>query len=463
VTMHIEATAFLAALRAELGNALVTDRSELEPLRRDRSGQVSDGVPLAVVNATTIAHVQSALRLANEYRIPVVPRGAGTGLTGASMAGAGELVLSTAGMTRILEINEEDQLAVVEPGVINGDLNRALEAHGLWFAPDPASKDIASIGGNIATNAGGLLCAKYGVTREAVLALKVVLADGSLIEMGHRTVKGVTGLDITALVIGSEGTLGIIVEATLKLLPITPGVPTTISAYFPSIIEAAAASAAITAAKLRPSVMELMDALCVQYVSSFLGLPQQAPGSAFLIVQTDGALAESEAEQALTIIQGVGGDATMTTDFAEGEELLRIRRAINPAIEAQGTALIEDVAVPRSALPAMFEAIDEISQKYGMPIPTLAHAGDGNLHPNFIFEGDEVPAHVWDAASELFNAAVKLGGTLTGEHGVGTLKKRWLADELGERQVTLQRQIKAVFDPNGILNPGKVFADEQIR
>jgi len=459
MTIDTESSAFLAALRAEVGSVLSTEARMLEPLRRDRSGQVRDGLPLAVVNATTIAHVQSALRLANEFRIPVVPRGTGTGLTGASMAGAGELVLSTAGMTRILEINEEDQLATVEPGVINGDLNRVLESYGLWFAPDPASKDIASVGGNIATNAGGLLCAKYGVTREAVLALKVVLADGSLITMGHRTVKGVTGLDITALMIGSEGTLGVIVEATVKLLPITPGVPTTISAYFPSIIEAAAASAAITAAKLRPSVMELMDALCVKYVRSYLGLPQQARGSAFLIVQTDGALAESEAEQALAIIQGLGGVATMTTDYEEGEELLRIRRAINPAIEAQGTALIEDVAVPRSALPAMFAAIDEISQKYGMPIPTLAHAGDGNLHPNFIFDGDDVPQVVWEAASDLFAAAVKLGGTLTGEHGVGTLKKRWLADELGDRQVTLQRQIKAVFDPNGILNPGKVFAD----
>lgn len=449
--------AFLTALRTEVGDALSTDAHELEPLRRDRSGQVSAAAPLAVVNATSIEEVQATLRLANEHGIPVVPRGTGTGLSGAAMATAGELVLSTASMARILEINEADQLAVVQPGVINGDLNRELEKFGLWWAPDPASKDIASIGGNIANNAGGLLCAKYGVTREAVLGLKVVLADGALLEIGHRTVKGVTGYDLTALFIGSEGTLGVIVEATLKLLPVVPGTPTTISAYFPSIRAAAAASAAITAAHIRPSVMELLDALCVQYVHEYLELEQKSPGSAFLLVQTDGEQSSAEASRVFDLIVEAGGDATMTTDFAEGEELLRVRRAINPAIEAQGTALIEDVAVPRSQLPAMFDAIDAISAKYGMPIPTLAHAGDGNLHPNFIFEGTDVPPQVWDAASELFQAGVALGGTLTGEHGIGLLKKRWLRDELGDAQVDLQRQIKSVFDPKGILNPGKMF------
>ena len=451
--------AFLSALRTEVGDALSVEAPDLEPLRRDRSGQVSAAAPLAVVNATSIDHVQATLSLANEFGIPVVPRGTGTGLSGAAMATAGELVLSTASMARILEINEADQLAVVEPGVINGDLNRELEKFGLWWAPDPASKDIASIGGNIANNAGGLLCAKYGVTREAVLGLKVVLADGTLLEIGHRTVKGVTGYDLTALFIGSEGTLGIIVEATLKLLPVVPGTPTTISAYFPSIRAAAAASAAITAAHIRPSVMELLDALCVQYVHEYLELEQKSPGSAFLLVQTDGEQSSSEAARVFEIIVAAGGDATMTTDFAEGEELLRVRRAINPAIEAQGTALIEDVAVPRSQLPAMFDAIDAISAKYGMPIPTLAHAGDGNLHPNFIFDGTDVPPQVWDAASDLFQAGVALGGTLTGEHGIGLLKKRWLRDELGDAQVDLQRQIKSVFDPKGILNPGKMFDD----
>lgn len=449
--------AFLTLLRAEVGAALSTETAELEPLRRDRSGQVSAALPIGVVNATTIEQVQSTLRLANEHGIPVVPRGAGTGLSGGAMASGGELVLSTAGMTRILEINEEDQLAVVEPGVINGDFNRELEKHGLWWAPDPASKDIASIGGNIANNAGGLLCAKYGVTREAVLGLKVVLADGTLLEVGHRTVKGVTGYDLTALFIGSEGTLGVIVEATLKLLPIVPGTPTTISAYFPSIRDAAAASAAVTAAHIRPSVMELLDALCVSYVHQYLGLDEKKPGSAFLLVQTDGEQSSIEAQRILEIIVAAGGDATMTTDLAEGEELLRVRRAINPAIEAQGTALIEDVAVPRSQLPAMFDAIERISQKYDMPIPTLCHAGDGNLHPNFVFEGPDVPDAVWAAASELFHAGVALGGTLTGEHGIGLLKKRWLRDELGDTQVDLQRQIKTVFDPKGILNPGKMF------
>lgn len=448
---------FLNALRREVGDALSVDPSKLEPLRRDRSGQASPSLPLGVVEARTVEQVQATMRLAHEHGIPVVPRGTGTGLTGAAMASAGELVLSTATMTRILEINEEDQLAVVEPGVINGDLNRELEKYGLWWAPDPASKDISSIGGNIANNAGGLLCAKYGVTREAVLGLTVVLADGTLMRVGHRTVKGVTGYDLTALFIGSEGTLGVIVEATLKLLPLIPGTPTTISAYFPSIHSAAEACAAVTAAHIRPSVMELLDALCVRYVHQYLGLAEKNPGSAFLLVQTDGEQSELEAARILDIVVAAGGDATMTTDVAEGEELLHVRRAINPAIEAQGTALIEDVAVPRSRLPAMFDAIERISAKYAMPIPTLAHAGDGNLHPNFIFEGTDVPQQVWEAARELFQAGVALGGTLTGEHGIGLLKKRWLRDELGDAQVNVQRQIKAVFDPKGILNPGKVF------
>ncbi|MDO9591107.1 MAG: FAD-linked oxidase C-terminal domain-containing protein, partial [Microcella sp.] len=385
------------------------------------------------------------------------PRGAGTGLTGGAMASGGELVLSTVAMTRILEIDEADQVAVVEPGILNADLNRALEPHGLRWAPDPASREISSVGGNIATNAGGLLCAKYGVTREAVLGLDVVLADGSLMRLGHRTVKGVTGLDLTALMIGSEGTLGIIVGATLKLTPIPTGTVATIGAYFMTIEDAAAASAALTAARIRPAAMELVDPLALASILQHLGLPDLTPGSAHLLVQTDGDAAEVEAQAALAIITQLGGTATMTTDPVEGERMLTVRRAMHPAMESLGQVLIEDVAVPRSKLPAMFAAIRQIGEKHGIAIPTVAHAGDGNLHPNLIYTGDEVPDNIWAAAGELFEAALALGGTLTGEHGIGTLKRRWLADELGDDQVALQRRIKAAFDPLGILNPGKVF------
>lgn len=450
-------TDVIALLRAAVGDALSTDTVVLETTRSDKSGQRTAAPPLAVVTARSVEQVQAVLRIAHEHRVPVVPRGAGTGLTGGAMASGGELVLSTATMTRVLEIDEADQVAVVEPGILNADLNRLLEPHGLRWAPDPASREISTVGGNIATNAGGLLCAKYGVTREAVLGLEVVLADGSLMRLGHRTIKGVTGLDLTALMIGSEGTLGVIVGATLKLTPVPTGTVATIGAYFSTIEQAAAASAAITAARLRPAAMELVDPLALASILRYLGLKDLSPGSAHLLVQTDGDAAEAEAQAALAIITSLGGAATMTTDPDEGERMLAVRRAMHPAMEALGQVLIEDVAVPRSKLVTMFAAIRRISEHYGVPIPTVAHAGDGNLHPNLIYTGDEVPEVIWAAAGELFEAALELGGTLTGEHGIGTLKRRWLADELGNEQVALQRRIKAAFDPRGILNPGKVF------
>ncbi len=447
----------VALLRAALGDAISTDAATLDALRSDKSGQRTDAAPLALVAARTVEQVQAALRIANEHGVPVVPRGAGTGLSGGAMAGAGELVLSTAAMARILQIDDVDQLAVVEPGVLNGDLNRALAAHGLRWAPDPASREISTVGGNIATNAGGLLCAKYGVTREAVRGLDVVLADGTLLRTGRRTVKGVTGLDLTALLIGSEGTLGVIVGATLALTPIPAGEVATIAAYFPSIEQAAAASAAITAARLRPAIMELVDPVALAAILRHLGMRDRAPGSAHLLVQTDGPAAAAEATAALAIITERGGHATLTVDPDEGEALLAVRRAMHPAMEALGPMLIEDVAVPRSRLPEMFAAIRAIADRYGMLIPTVAHAGDGNLHPNLVYEGEEVPDRVWRAAGELFEAALALGGTLTGEHGVGTLKRRWLADELGDEQVALQRRIKDAFDPTGILSPGRAI------
>ncbi len=443
-------------LRAELGDAVSTLPTELAEMRADRSGQVSRTAPLAIVTARGIEDVQTTLRLANRYGVPVVPRGAGTGLAGGAIASRGEIVLSTLAMDAILEVNVDDELAVVQPGIINDELNLVLASAGLWFAPDPASKAISTIGGNIATNAGGLLCAKYGVTRESVLGLKIVLADGRLMTLGHRSVKGVTGLDLTALLIGSEGTLGVIVEATLKLRGLPSGPVITIGAFFGRVEEAARASSVITASRLRPAAMEILDATALEGIGEFLGLDLGGRGS-YLLVQCDGPSAGLDADAALAIIRSLGGDAELSTDPADGERLFGIRRAFHPAMVAKGTVLIEDVAVPRSMLPAMFSSIAEIAARYGIRIPTVAHAGDGNLHPNFVFEGTEVPEHIWAAADELFLACLRLGGTLTGEHGVGLLKKRWLGEELGMDQVELQRQIKRAFDPNGILNPGKVF------
>ncbi|SDR72278.1 FAD-binding oxidoreductase [Microterricola viridarii] len=445
------------ALAAALGSSVVTDAAALRDAQADKSGHRSAVPPLAVVAARTVAEVQQTLRIASAHGTPVVTRGAGTGLAGGAIGSAGEIVLSTLAMDRLLEVNAADELAVVEPGIINAALNEQLAPHGLWFTPDPASRAISTVGGNIATNAGGLLCAKYGVTRDSVLGLTVVLADGRLLELGHRSVKGVTGLDLTALMVGSEGTLGVIVEATVRLRRLVPGITPTIGAYFADVRAAAAASAAVTAAGIRPAVMELVDAASLDAIGALLGLPLRERGAAYLLVQTDGAAAEAEAAQLLALLAAAGGTAELTTDAAEAARLLEVRRAMHPAMERLGTTLIEDVAVPRSALPAMFDAIAAIERKYGMVIPTIAHAGDGNLHPNFVFEGPDVPEHVWQAADEMFQAAIALGGTLTGEHGIGLLKRRWLRGELGDEQFELQQQIKRVFDPAGILNPGKVF------
>ncbi|WP_229715296.1 FAD-binding oxidoreductase [Subtercola lobariae] len=463
----------VAKLFEQLGDRVHVDDASLTRARTDKSGWVSAAAPLAVVDARSIAHVQTVMRLATEYSVPVVPRGAGTGLAGGAVGTEGSIVLDVSGMNRILEVSLADELAVVEPGVLNQALSDAVAADGLVFSPDPASKAISSIGGNIATNAGGLLCAKYGVTRDAVLGLKVVLPDGRMLETGHRSVKGVTGYDLTALVTGSEGTLGVIVEATVKLRPIAAGEVFTIGAFFENVVAAAAASAAITAARLRPAVMEIMDQASLVAIDAYNSTTLTTRGNSYLLVQTDGGGAAAEAARIVDIITAAGGAAESTADPALGEQLLAIRRSFHPALEARGEVLIEDVCVPRSQLAAMFAAIDEIAARYGLSIPTVAHAGDGNLHPNFVIptalpggsgSADEpgkgaqtVPDVIWDAAGDLFRAALALGGTLTGEHGVGVLKQRWLRDEIGTDSFDLQRQIKAVFDPLGIMNPGKVF------
>jgi glycolate oxidase len=457
--------AVLVRLQEALGAAVTTDVVALDATREDRSGWRSEAVPIAVVHAASVADVQATMRIAHASGTPVVPRGAGTGLAGGAIASPGAIVLDMSRMNRILEISESDELAVVEPGVLNGDLNDRLAPLGLWFAPDPASRAISTIGGNIATNAGGLLCAKYGVTREAVLGLAVVLADGRLLRTGRRTVKGVTGYDLTALMTGSEGTLGVIVEATVRLRPVPAGEVVTVAAAFPDVEAAAAASAAVTAARIRPAVLELIDAAGLARVAAYLGpegiagTPIEAitAGETFLLAQSDTTGAAAEADEIAAVFTAAGGRVSVSADAAAGERLLEIRRAMHPALAASGQVLIEDVAVPRSRLPEMFRAIEQIGRRYGIEIPTIAHAGDGNLHPNFVFTGDEVPADVWAAADDMFRAAVALGGTLTGEHGVGILKRRWLADELGDDSFELQRGIKALFDPAGILNPGVMF------
>lgn len=463
--------AFLGELEHAVGAALRTDPAELDRVRTDRSGWTTPETPLAVVRARTTADVQALLRLATAHRVPVVPRGAGTGLAGGAIGTTGSVVLDVSAIDRVLEIDQANETATVEPSVVTDDLAAALAPRGLWWPPDPASRAISTVGGNIATNAGGLLCAKYGVTRESVLGLQIVLADGSLVRLGRRTMKGVTGYDLTALLIGSEGTLGVVVEATLKLRRVEADPVVTIGATFPDVRSAAAAAAAITASGLRCAALELMDAATCAAIDALVAagegpagdLPALAGRGAFLLVQTDGGAAPREAEAALRCIADAGGVGRVAPDAATGAALVALRRAAHPAFAKLGEVLIEDVCVPRSALPSMFEAVAGISRRHGLPIPTIAHAGDGNLHPNIVIPASvphapgEIPDVVWAAGEELFRAAIALGGTLTGEHGVGVLKRRWIAEELGDDVMALSRRVKAAFDPLGLLNPGKVW------
>ena len=429
---------------------------DLSGYRHDRSGWTPEGAPVAVVFPEDTAQVQGTMRIAHELGAPVVVRGAGTGLSGAATAVDGELVLSTARLDKITELSAGDQLAVVQPGVRTAELDLVAGRVGLRYAPDPASVAISTIGGNIATNAGGLRCAKYGVTRQSVLGLDVVLADGRLISTGQRTVKGVTGYDLTGLFVGSEGTLGVVVAATVRLRPL-PAATATVAAFFDSVAPAAQAAAAIGRSGVQPALTELVDEAALTAIDHAHGTDFRAHGRAFLLIQTDGPGADAEAELIEQAVRPLARSVRRTTDPAEADELLAARRLALPALEKQGRVLIEDIAVPRSRLAEAVTGVAEIAARHGVTVATLAHAGDGNLHPIFVTDTDPIPPSVWAAAGEVFELALRLDGTLTGEHGVGLLKRQWLGTELGPDVLALHHDIKRVFDPKGILNPGKAL------
>ena len=459
-----------AALRSDVLARFSGARADAEALARgrtDRSGTPGTADPLAVVSAASVDEVRAVLAWAHEHRVPVVPRGAGTGLAGGAVAD-GALVLDVSGMRRIVRIDPVEELAVVEPGVLTADLDAAAAEHGLMYAPDPASAAISTIGGNIATNAGGMRCVKHGVTRDAVLGLEVVLADGRLLRTGRATAKGVVGYDLTALLVGSEGTLGVVVGATLRLRP-RPHVGGTVLATYPDVETAARACSRVGAARLRPSLLELIDAATLAAVADHTGTAALAAGAA-VVAQTDGADAATATTE-LTAVAAVlreGADTLEQSDDPDrADELLTARRFALPAIEARGHALIEDICVPRARLAEAVRGIEAIVAATGVPIYTFAHAGDGNLHPIVTWPrtaegsgattGTERPAAVAEAAGRIFELAVALGGTLSGEHGVGTLKRAYLGLELEPDVLDVQRAVKAALDPRGILNPGKAI------
>lgn len=452
------------AALAELGGALdpgtrlVTDADELAGYRQDQTRIVPGATPLAVLAARSTADVVVALRWAEHHGVPVVPRGAGTSLAGGASAVPGALVVTTTGMRRIRELAPLDRLAVVEAGVVTADLDRAAAAEGLMHAPDPSSFETCTVGGNIATNAGGLRCVKYGVTRQAVLGLEVVLAGGQVLHTGGRTTKNVAGYDLTALFTGSEGTLGIITAATLRLQPRPVGTPVTTVAAFGSLPAAGQAVAAIVAARLDVAVLELLDRATLSAVDGLtrMGLDDVA---AMLVIQCDGPCARDSTRAVVAQCQAAGAEAVAeSADAAEGEELMAVRRLAYPAAERLGECLVEDVGVPVSRLGEMLARIESVAARHGVTILTVAHAGDGNLHPTFVFDrGTELPGRVRSAADEVFAAALELGGTITGEHGVGVLKRDWLARQLGDAAMGVSLAIKRALDPTGIMNPGKMF------
>ncbi|MGW4509693.1 FAD-binding oxidoreductase [Streptomyces sp. NPDC004436] len=455
----------LDVLRSALagGGALITDPDAMGGHTRDMMPLAPHGRPVAVVLPSSAEQVRACVRACAAAGVPIVPRGAGTGLTGAANAVDGCVVLATTRMNRILEIDPDNRLAVVEPGVVNQDLKTAAAAHGLHYPPDPSSLDTCTLGGNLATNAGGLCCGKYGVTADYVLGLEAVLADGTLLRTGRRTVKGVAGYDLTRLLVGSEGTLGIITRATLALRPL-PSAPGTVVAAFDSVARAGASVNRILRAGLVPSLMEIMDATSLRASAAFLGTDLVGEGDqALLLCQTDAPEPVREAELDLMerVFRQAGAVYTHATqDAAEGALLLRARRVSLTALEARGACMTEDVAVPRTRIAELIDGCTRIGAEAGLTVAVVGHAGDGNMHPTVLYDGsdDAQYARARTAFDAILALALSLGGTITGEHGVGKLKQDWLERELGPVALRVHHALKDALDPAGLLNPGAVLA-----
>jgi len=454
MTLLEELTARLPA------ECIQVDPDVVEAYSQDRAIFESKGRAEILVMPRTTEHVVAAVQAANVANVPIVPRGAGTGLTGAANASDGCVVLSMHRMTDIIEIDETNRWCRVQPGVINSDLKQAVAAKGLFYPPDPASVDMSSIGGNVATNAGGLCCVKYGVTRDYVMGLEVVLASGEVMRTGRKTIKSTTGLDLTGLFVGSEGTLGIITEITLKLITAPPE-PATAVAYFDELAPAGDAIIEIFRQGYEPSLMEIVDQASLQQVENVYRMDLDVSAACLLLIQTvgDGSAKDIEAIADLCSANG----ATFVyhaEDPHEGDMLIEVRRKVWPAFEQLGKALLpEDVAVPRERLPELLAGISEIAVRHNVALPTIGHAGDGNMHPLLVFDGNDADetSRAKAAFNDIITLGVSLGGTIAGEHGVGTLKRPFIELELDPVQLAVQRDVRSLLDPNGRFNPGKAL------
>ena len=452
----------LTALSAILpSDALIVDHDITRSLSHDEAEWAPVGEPLALIRATSSDQVAATVRICARFGVPVTARGAGTGLSGGANAINGGVIIALDQLNEIRLIDSLERLAVVQAGVINDELRMAAAEQGLWYPPDPASSPWSTIGGNIATNAGGVCCVKYGVTKDYVLALEVVTGAGELVRLGRATAKGVAGYDLVALMVGSEGTLGIITEATVRLKPL-PAAPRTVVGYFSSIVNAGEAARAVARAGIIPSALELIDRHCLAAVDKWKNMGLSLEADVVLLGRIDdpGATGEDRADQMLACFEGAGATwAARSSDEEEADALFAARRLAYPALERLGPVLTEDVCVPIAAVPDMLARIEQIGNKHKILIASIAHIGDGNLHPLLIAEPGDTAARdrAKLAFEEILTEALDLGGTVTGEHGVGLLKRAGLSRELSAAVLEMHRAVKAALDPYGILNPGKIF------
>jgi glycolate oxidase len=450
---------FASSLRDAVGPEHVSaDAATASAYAADALGQGHP--PDLVVRPGSTADVAAVARLCNEHRIPLVVRGAGTGYTGGAVPTRGGVVLSMERLNRILEIDEVNLLAVVEPNVITADLQRAVEAVGLFYPPDPASLEQSSLGGNVAECAGGPRAFKYGTTKRYVLALEAVLPTGEVLHTGSKAVKNVVGYDLTQLLVGSEGTLAIVTRITLRLIP-KPPARETLAAAFPGIREAVGAVTALIAARVVPAAVELIDEASLRAAAAYSG--RRFAGEALLIVECDGSApaVADEIERAAAACRSAGAiDVGRAASENERAALWLVRRQVSLALRATGLLKINhDVVVPRGRVPELFDAVEELRRRFGLQVAAFGHAGDGNIHVNLMIDSGDADARARAREAErfLFERVVTLEGSISGEHGIGFAKAPYLHLELAPDQIALLKRVKAAFDPSGILNPGKIF------
>ncbi|MBC8134031.1 MAG: FAD-binding protein [Deltaproteobacteria bacterium] len=451
----------------ELGpDRVLRDEVALETYGRDESS-LGPFPPDAAILARSREEIEIALRLAAEHGIPVTPRGAGSGMTGGALPVRGGLVLSTESMRGIRLIDPDDRIAIVEPGVINADLQRAAEEQGLFYAPDPASLAMCSMGGNVAENAGGPRAFKYGVTRDWTLGLTVTLMGGETLKLGRKTPKGVTGYDLVAMFVGSEGTFGVTSEITVRLIG-KPESAATLIAVMPDPVAAGRAVSAIIRRGFRPRALELMDKASLDHVRPKAAFSFPVDAGAIVLIELDGEANTLEGGilRCGELCEDLGArEVIVARDDADRERLWQTRRLCSPSLrDAHRWKQSEDIVVPTGSIAEMLRRVDDISARSGLPTATFGHAGDGNLHVNLLSDEDprdrQVAARIETALAELYRATLDLGGTLSGEHGIGIAKAKYMAWEQSAEVIDWQKRLKRLWDPRGLLNPGKIFATD---